>query len=986
MNLNQLFENTNSGGNYAEDLAKQVFDANPNIRDENQILDAAWPLAVTALGNKRAMSVFNYDADFPSDLVSVYGWLQKDQQGLEEAGFPGAPDVEMPPMKPSGDPQRDKLKQEYMDLHHEIKSLVDIPYRSDSSPEQKMQAKARIKQLNDRADQIKAILEPRQPPNEWQKKTYGYDDNWNRVGKGVAEGSNPEKVEVRFSAKEYAAMSPAQKAAKQEEWQQLKQQAKMRMQNFTLIDTDKEQGVAEGSEDRSRFIHFNTWTVMDSDEEVMRHSVERDPFFSAKKLMRKLDDEGYDFTHVISPEGRITYSPQHDPRHLRNFPVDEEQLSEIGNTPTGRAALGAVQNRAYDTMDAWSANPKSGYSSTPKDVDKATSAGVAAGNRLHGFGPDNSRENTVMARDALRQKQALRQTQGMAEGPMWQDDPEHLEYKKKQADISGRTGLAVGDLVTLKDRPGFKGKIVHDWGGGDFTISGAGGGMSQSNNHRANARLIQKMQGVTEGMDDSPVAGAITRRIMLQRADLLSKYGPEKVLNAIDEVADFVGDAEEIGSSDVSGWVRQVEQTLDRMGQGLGEAGGRNYHANTTGFARGARDPEGLDPAPDAQTWYIRLNGKLIRDKQGMPYSFRGKAAANKAAVTMQAKLFNQGKEFVLTTNPNDPQQGVTERFKEAANAKQQAAIAIAKKKELAEFAPPSGNDGDSGRWYTDDELADIIGDDWFEDFDVSHDGFNIDAYGEKAKQNLVDYANSWFDDRGYNVNVLGVEHNDVDHDLKWYIVGSFYNPGFANKGVAEGEQPGKSVTDAIQKVMPIAQEIWFHGSRATGKHRKNSDTDILVVVPDDLIGDQYLGVVRILQKLSSHFDNYDIQPTKVGTNIHRIAQEEGQLLWSNKQGVEEGKQRMSRAAKGWEKYGDGMIELSKAAKNGAGEKEMDAIRKKHNKYDNKSITESKSKPSNLLLWEQAQSVASSKFDSRLTEAADQWAKIWYKNKGGVWQ
>jgi len=64
---------------------------------------------------------------------------------------------------------------------------------------------------------------------------------------GLAEGSNPEKVEVRFSAKEYAAMSPAQKAAKQEEWQQLKQQAKMRLQNFTLIDTDKEQGVAEGA-------------------------------------------------------------------------------------------------------------------------------------------------------------------------------------------------------------------------------------------------------------------------------------------------------------------------------------------------------------------------------------------------------------------------------------------------------------------------------------------------------------------------------------------------------------------------------------------------------------------------------------------------------------------------------------------------------------------------------------------------------------------
>ena len=106
----------------------------------------------------------------------------------------------------------------------------------------------------------------------------------------------------------------------------------------------------------------------------------------------------------------------------------------------------------------------------------------------------------------------------------------------------------------------------------------------------------------------------------------------------------------------------------------------------------------------------------------------------------------------------------------------------------MNEFALPGGNDGDSGRWYTDDELADIIGDDWFEDFDVSHDEFNIDAYGEKAKQNLAGYANSWFDDKGYNVNVMGVDHNEVDHDLKWYIVGSFQNDNFADKDVAEGE------------------------------------------------------------------------------------------------------------------------------------------------------------------------------------------------------
>ena len=119
-------------------------------------------------------------------------------------------------------------------------------------------------------------------------------------------------------------------------------------------------------------------------------------------------------------------------------------------------------------------------------------------------------------------------------------------------------------------------------------------------------------------------------------------------------------------------------------------------------------------------------------------------------------------------------------------------------------------------------------------------------------------------------------------------LLGDETVPAVVKEGVAEGKQPGQPVVDAILKVMPIAQEIWFHGSRATGKHRKNSDTDILVVVPDDLVGDQYLGVVRILQKLSSHFDNYDIQPTHPGYNIHLIAQEEGRLLWSNKQGVAE--------------------------------------------------------------------------------------------------
>jgi hypothetical protein len=65
-----------------------------------------------------------------------------------------------------------------------------------------------------------------------------------------------------------------------------------------------------------------------------------------------------------------------------------------------------------------------------------------------------------------------------------------------------------------------------------------------------------------ENYGDSPVASAITRRIMMQRPDLL-KFGPQSVMAAIDDVADYVGDVEEIGSSDVSGWVKQVERMLN---------------------------------------------------------------------------------------------------------------------------------------------------------------------------------------------------------------------------------------------------------------------------------------------------------------------------------------------------------------------------------------------------------------------------------------
>ena len=82
-------------------------------------------------------------------------------------------------------------------------------------------------------------------------------------------------------------------------------------------------------------------------------------------------------------------------------------------------------------------------------------------------------------------------------------------------------------------------------------------------------------EGVEETMDISTepdnesrdaVKSAICNRITRMHVPLLSKYGLDAVLQAIDDVADWVGDVDEIGSSDVSAWTKDVIQTLERQG------------------------------------------------------------------------------------------------------------------------------------------------------------------------------------------------------------------------------------------------------------------------------------------------------------------------------------------------------------------------------------------------------------------------------------
>jgi hypothetical protein len=68
---------------------------------------------------------------------------------------------------------------------------------------------------------------------------------------------------------------------------------------------------------------------------------------------------------------------------------------------------------------------------------------------------------------------------------------------------------------------------------------------------------------INEDQDDSGVESAIIRRIMNSHLDLLKQYGPAAVMAAARDVAEMIGDVEEIGSSDISAYVKRVAQSLD---------------------------------------------------------------------------------------------------------------------------------------------------------------------------------------------------------------------------------------------------------------------------------------------------------------------------------------------------------------------------------------------------------------------------------------
>ena len=191
------------------------------------------------------------------------------------------------------------------------------------------------------------------------------------------------------------------------------------------------------------------------------------------------------------------------------------------------------------------------------------------------------------------------------------------------------------------------------------------------------------------------------------------------------------------------------------------------------------RDPQGdydakrkvihdlsLDPAVDQQAVQRRrldldkeAKAKGLKEqdvKEGGPFSYGAKKPRKGSVADLAAQKRREQEKGKQPIEPKDQRVGVARVVKE--------------------FAPSGGG---GGRWYSDDQLYDIIGEDWLEAFDVSGDQGNIDLRGERARLFLAQEAEAWLTDRGYRVNVLDVK--DDGDELSWYIQGPLY------RGLAEG-------------------------------------------------------------------------------------------------------------------------------------------------------------------------------------------------------
>jgi hypothetical protein len=278
---------------------------------------------------------------------------------------------------------------------------------------------------------------------------------------------------------------------------------------------------------------------------------------------------------------------------------------------------------------------------------------VKGGVRVNNCVPNESSNNPMAVDSASPVGGKVNEDAWHAGDNAWSS--EHDQWAKESQDpvialtgVSESQQLHVGDPVQIVGDVEFKGKTgeVADIGkDGRFVVVNLYNfGKHSFHSHNVNYNeYADEEDKLDENFGDSPVAGAITRRILMQRLDLLKQYGPESVGAAVDNVADYVGDVDEIGSSDVSAWVAQVERMLK---ENPPEA-----------FREGWSDAMVSQRTGQPRTPYsVYIKGKKWKDFENDDHA---EAVANK----LRAKFKAEGKDpSVITIAPTDMSEAISKK------------------------------------------------------------------------------------------------------------------------------------------------------------------------------------------------------------------------------------------------------------------------------------------------------------------------------------
>ena len=223
-------EGADFGAYYSEEVAQKIFDKRQDITSEDEVLNQAYHIVANEQGQKTARYKFNYDEDFPSDVVSNYFWLQK-QQGVAEGA------AETMPMRDAVAYLRkhgaDNFKTTSNELHFYKNGRpfsVDLVWNDDTTRSVTIsslnaarrgltgqgvaEAKMSPQQQHD-FDRMRAGAMSRQSYDaKWKKPRKSDDEVIYSKKKGIAEGSMPPSPKPQWSKEQNAKRQHTQKELK----------------------------------------------------------------------------------------------------------------------------------------------------------------------------------------------------------------------------------------------------------------------------------------------------------------------------------------------------------------------------------------------------------------------------------------------------------------------------------------------------------------------------------------------------------------------------------------------------------------------------------------------------------------------------------------------------------------------------------------------------------------------------------------------------